>query len=399
MRGIKILCGLFPDIKRKEIQSKSIGAIQFAADALQWAIVNGLDEHTNDLKLVNLMYIGSYPSRYKDFKINPFKFSHKPGANDDNVGFINLPLYKLYSRYINACKQLKQYGNLNEDVLLVYAMHMPFIMAALNAKKINPGLKICLIVPDLPEFMGDDRFFLINVLKKIESFFIKKALLKVDAFVLLSPYMNVPLNVGTRPWVCVEGVYNEHTDNFKSATQYEGKNIFYSGTLDSRYGILNLLNAFSNIKHPDYNLWICGDGNCKQEIINRSATDPRIKFYGQKPREWVLDLQKKATVLINPRTSEGEFTKYSFPSKTIEYLASGVPTIIHKLPGIPEEYFKYCFIADKEDAEGIKNKILEVCEMEKTKLKAFGLAARNFILENKNAKKQCEKIYDLINKL
>ena len=38
---------------------------------------------------------------------------------------------------------------------------------------------------------------------------------------------------------------------------------------------------------------------------------------------------------VNPRQNNEEFTKYSFPSKTMEYLASGVPVVAYKLDGIP----------------------------------------------------------------
>jgi len=67
MLEIIFLGGLFPEEIRNEIENKSNGVIQYAADALQWAIVDGLDSHTEKLRIINLPYIGSYPTRYKDF--------------------------------------------------------------------------------------------------------------------------------------------------------------------------------------------------------------------------------------------------------------------------------------------------------------------------------------------
>ena len=52
-------------------------------------------------------------------------------------------------------------------------------------------------------------------------------------------------------------------------------------------------------------------------------------------------LQKTADVLVNPRLNEGEYTKYSFPSKTMEYLSTGRPVVCYKLDGIPDEYDKH----------------------------------------------------------
>ena len=50
-------------------------------------------------------------------------------------------------------------------------------------------------------------------------------------------------------------------------------------------------------------------------------------------------------------------SKYFFPSKMMDYLASGTPTISTKLKGIPEEYFNYCFTIENGDPKTLKNKI------------------------------------------
>lgn len=64
---------------------------------------------------------------------------------------------------------------------------------------------------------------------------------------------------------------------------------------------------------------------------------------------------KKATLLINPRPSNEEFTKYSFPSKNLEYMASGTPLLATDLPGIPAEYKRYEYIIENENIDGIAN--------------------------------------------
>jgi len=400
--NIVFLCGLFPNEIRKSIERKSKGPIQYAADALQWSIVKGLDLHVNNINIVNLLYIGSYPFRYKDIYIKTSEFSHINGANDVNVGFSNITIYKFYSRYINAKKRLNIWSKncKNNKVILIYAIHTPFIRAAIEIKEKVNNVKICLIVPDLPKFMGGDNNFLYKIMRKYQDYLLKQYLNEIDAFVLLSKHMVEPLSIGSRPWICVEGIYdNTLVPNIQSAKPLNKKIILYSGMLASHYGILNLMDAFSMIRDTHYSLWICGDGDAKDEIKRRMNSDSRIKFYGQVPREKVLSFQKEATVLVNPRTSEGEFTKYSFPSKIMEYFASGTPTIMHKLPGIPEDYFNYCFVADREDAVGLYNTITKVCEMNQMELEVIGRKAQNFILENKNIKKQAGKIFEMIKKI
>lgn len=62
-------------------------------------------------------------------------------------------------------------------------------------------------------------------------------------------------------------------------------------------------------------------------------------------------MQQQATLLVNPRKGHEEYTKYSFPSKTMEYMASGTPTIMYKLPGLPIEYEEYLVLLPDNSQE------------------------------------------------
>ena len=55
---------------------------------------------------------------------------------------------------------------------------------------------------------------------------------------------------------------------------------------------------------------------------------------------------KEAKLLINLRNPEDKYTKYSFPSKTFEYMVSGTPFFTTKLEGIPSEYYNYLYCID-----------------------------------------------------
>ena len=106
-----ILClmGLFPDEYRKEIEKDSKFGMQNAANKLQWEIVRGLDRVDGvDTKIVNSLYIGAYPKRYRRMRIPTFSFAHRDGARDINVGFCNLPLVKLLSRYLGVKKEVRK---------------------------------------------------------------------------------------------------------------------------------------------------------------------------------------------------------------------------------------------------------------------------------------------------
>lgn len=399
--NIIFIGGLFPKELRKEIETKSIGVIQYAADALQWALIEGLDRHVNALRIFNLIYIGSFPTRYKDIRIKKTNFSHNSCSDIVNIGFINLPIYKLISRYWNLRKELFTTLNSNYDgALIIYAIHIPFLIAAIDYKQYNKNIKICLIVPDLPQYMNDDSNIVKKYIKRIEIYFLRKYLPKVDAFVLLSDHMATALKVERRPWVRIEGVINSRFSNEYPGLKKEIlRTVLYSGTLARRYGILNLLEAFSKIKDPNYRLWVCGDGDTKEILEMQAKVDHRIVYFGQLAREEVLRLQIRATVLVNPRSSDGEYTKFSFPSKTMEYLASGTPCVMYKLPAIPEEYHDYIYFCEEETPVGLSNTIAYVCEKNSSDLKAFGERAKQFVMNHKSSFVQGQKIYNLIKQI
>ena len=124
--------------------------------------------------------------------------------------------------------------------------------------------------------------------------------------------------------------------------------------------------------------------------------DSRISFLGQLPRNEVIEWQKKATVLVNPRQNNEEFTKYSFPSKTMEYLSSGIPVVAYKLDGIPDEYDQYIQYVADDSIESLKKKLVEVCEMTREERQELGNIGRNFVLMKKNSTIQVRKICEMI---
>ena len=95
--------------------------------------------------------------------------------------------------------------------------------------------------------------------------------------------------------------------------------------------------------------------------------------------------------MVNPRLSNEEYTKYSFPSKNIEYLVSGTPALTSSLPGMPKEYLDYFYLIEDETEIGIESKLREVLQKSVLELSEFGEKARKFVIENKNNVTQTEK--------
>jgi glycosyltransferase involved in cell wall biosynthesis len=63
-----------------------------------------------------------------------------------------------------------------------------------------------------------------------------------------------------------------------------GAQLLYAGRLESTKGIRNLLAAFARVRTPA-TLRIAGRGELVEEVLAAAATDPRISYLGQLPRD------------------------------------------------------------------------------------------------------------------
>lgn len=277
-------------------------------------------------------------------------------------------------------------------VLFVYSAHIPFILSAVVFKIFRKSTLICLILPDLPEYMGDNGGF-----RKILKWFDVKLFYYLsryfDRYVFLTEYMADRLGVPKSKYVIVEGIANDSIQN--PGHDYEKKSFLYTGTLAKRYGVMNLVTAFSKVENDSVELWICGDGDAKDEIVEATLHDYRIKYYGQVDRDFALNLQSKASFLVNPRAPEGEYTKYSFPSKILEYMSSGKPVIMYKLDGVPAEYDQFYIAPNALGVDSLCECMTDVLKMSDEKLFQIGDSAKKFVFANKNPEVQAKKIINL----
>jgi glycosyltransferase involved in cell wall biosynthesis len=224
---------------------------------------------------------------------------------------------------------------------------------------------------------------------------------RIDCFVLLTRFMAERLGVDERHYVVVEGIAAELLDDpvIEEGARDKRCVFLYSGTLAARYGVMTLIEAFSRLPVTiAAELWICGDGDSRNRIQEAARNDARISYLGQLSRSEVRQLQRRATVLVNPRPAAGEYTRYSFPSKTLEYMVSGRPVLMYRLPGVPDEYFEYVICPKSNDVDGLATALRDLSEMTPGELDAIGATGREFALREKNAAAQCRKVLDLLSR-
>ncbi|MFC0229271.1 glycosyltransferase [Serratia aquatilis] len=403
--NIIFLGGIYTPSIQEVIQKKSIGPIQNAADALQKNYLRGFSEidEIEEIRVINLPYIGSYPSLFKDKYFTPeikeeFLYSRVAVFN---YGFNNIKAIKSIARFWRSFKEIRKITHDNKDYHIVcYSMHLPFLLSCFLNKLRSDKCKYYIIVPDLPEFMSVRHGLnkkLYTLLSKLSYYIVNRS----NGISVITKEMSerFDTSVGT---TIIEGIVSEppKLENrvCPSPNQSElGDYFLYTGTLDSRYGIRDLINAYNQSKiSNNTKLVICGDGDDREYVEIEQRKNPQIVYLGQITREDAQLLQKKAKLLINPRNNEGEFTKFSFPSKIIEYMSSGTPVLMYKLDGIPDSYDRYYFeITSQADFPLI---LKNISEKDPEELVSMGKIAREFIFENTTPKQQVLKFYSLMKK-
>ncbi len=358
--------------------------------------IEGIVEKKNITKIY-LAPMGMFPVCRKMF------FYKKSIDNVKYIPFINIILFKQLSIVLYLFFSTIVWLILNvrsKDKVLIFSfVYLPFLLGVIPFK-LWPNNKIISFVPDMPSFMfsySKTKLSFKKILTPVYIFFIGKLIGIIDSYVFITEQMKELFK--NKRYIVIEGFIDNNTKIIESSTLKTNKKVLmYSGSLYEKFGIKLLLDAFIGLE-GNYELWLFGSGDMVDEIKRVSQIDKRVVFYGNRPNDEVLKHQSIANILINPRFSHHDFTKYSFPSKLMEYMSSGTPVLTTKLPGIPKEYDQFFYYIKTEDVDGFKKSIKELLDTDQDVLDEFAQNAKKFVYENKNHLFQMKKVVSFANEL
>ena len=209
--------------------------------------------------------------------------------------------------------------------------------------------------------------------------------------------MNDKINLKNKPFIVMEGLVDSNMQLLSNTlnNKYTKKVCIYAGGIYEKYGVKLLVDAFKNLNIKDAELHLYGTGDLEKYLA--SIKNNKIKYYGVVENKKIVEEEIKATLLINPRFTKEEYTKYSFPSKNMEYMVSGTPILTTKLPGMPNEYIPYVYLFENETLEGYQKSLEQILKKPQQELFEKGKEAKEFMLKNKNNKKQASRIIYFIN--
>jgi len=384
-------------------------ACSMAGNRFQLSIIRGLEKQLGQsMHVVSVQPIAMYPRSRKLFL--PRGVSRVSVSTLARlIPFPNLPILKQLSMvsviFTDLVGWLWRTRKSESRLVLVYNVFAPFSLAVLGATTLMRCKSIA-IIADLPFDVYDFKGVVRGIGQHIDFFIQKRVIRRFSANIPLTRQIALDFAPG-RPMLVVEGgvEFNEKESIEDGASGYalaspaDEKTILYSGALNSINGIDLLLTAFRILDDARCRLHIFGRGPMESLVREASRQDPRIIYGGVVSNEEIRSRQAKATCLINPRPSHHKITHYTFPSKLMEYLASGRPTITTALPGIPEEYYPFVYLIHNETPEGVAQVMEDVLSKAPEKLDEFGQRGRMFVFEKKNWEHQAERIYAFMSNL
>lgn len=280
-------------------------------------------------------------------------------------------------------KTMKAYYAAHPDAYLILDY-----LAPLSKEAAAYARKYCVIVTDLPESI----YVRGNALRK--KYYITRSyriINRAQSSILLSGLMKEKLSE-SQSFLVLEGIVDSH----REITAVQKKPyILYAGAISKECGIDRLAAAFSQI-HTDYELHLYGNGNYADELKKFGSDHSNIMYGGMIDNQTVLHYEQEASLLVNPRPVNSTFSRYSFPSKNLEYMSSGTPLLTTKLQSMPAEYVPYVYLFPDDTVEGIRTGLEQALNNLPVHGNETGQKAYEFVMNEKSETVQAEKILTLI---
>lgn len=285
-------------------------------------------------------------------------------------------------------------------VLLLYNVSSPPGIASVLAGRVT-GAKVIAVIADIQ--VPGSGSVANSVLRRLDYRLQTFTMARCDGLVVLTNRMVTDFAPDV-PSVLVEGAVppqmtllyagaDEQGDTGSTNCETDPIILMFAGELSELKGIPTLLDAFARIPNSAVKLWITGRGPEQPRVEAAAAADDRIRYWGYPSYEELLALYAQATLLVNPHSMRHLSSRYLFPSKLIEYLATGIPVLTTpSTPEVAELYGRFTYVATDDSVEALAHAITRAISHRRSELRAKGAAGRAFVLHEKTWEVQGRRV-------
>ena len=375
---------------------KTLPDASVAGNKMQLGFIKGLKEKGIDTTVLSVEPHGMWKMNKKPIFIKN-RTLHDENLTIHTLGYINIPGFKqlmIEKKYEYCLERMLRSNKYKDSVMVVYNTMSIFAKPVLKmANKYN--LKAVAIIADLP--IQEKK----NWFRRYEDKMQIKAIGKFSALIPLTELIAADFAPGI-PYCVIEAgcnVVDYPSEQEKLYLSKEKKTIVFSGTLNSLSGIELLLNAMEYINDECINLEIYGDGPLRNYVVSKTKVQRNTHYKGCVSNDKMIQIQMAADLLVCPRKKDSFMTKYSFPSKVLEYICSGTPVLANRLVGIPSEYDELINYPEDESALAWSKAIIEIlCDSKYNQYQKKALNAKKIVFAEKTWKKQVEKVVNFLQK-
>lgn len=304
---------------------------------------------------MNILFVGTFVSdeiEHKEpnisaagnrFQNNFVKNAERAGNNVEKASYLGMPLSEKYDlpgdeyvlRSEGLYKAVRRFKSLIKskikgcDAVICYNIVYAWLFLPFWARK---NKKKSIVI--LADYSEEDCYK--SFARKIYVKLQRLSMRKFDVVIGLSKNIEKQLR-SNQKFVHLEGgidreLFNRFTD-CPNITDGALK-VMYSGLLEPVTGVDKLLEDIKKIPaEANVEFWFTGKGSLSESISEASKEDERIKLLGNLEYEKYIERLKLANVLINPRNMKLPENRNNFPSKIMDYLATGKNIVSTRFAG------------------------------------------------------------------
>lgn len=202
-------------------------------------------------------------------------------------------------------------------------------------------------------------------------------------------------NPKQKPQLVLPGIVEAENGAKKHPRPY----IFFSGALYSRYGIDALIKGFLQLKDQKLDLLVSGFGPEASMIEQISQQHRHIKFLGLLTPLQVRKYQAGAYVNINPRPLDKALDDVAIPSKVLDYIASGAPTLTTRHPFFETNFGQELQWIEDASEDGIRVSLQQFLKLDYSLVQSKAIKAKNIAIERFGIDITGQRVWRWINAL
>jgi glycosyltransferase involved in cell wall biosynthesis len=348
------------------------------------------------VSLLSAVPASPYPgSRIARFPTSPFTVGDSPGYL---LGYLNLRLLRHPWRFAQCLRiGLPSLRRWRAEALIVHGVHTPFLWFGAMWRRLT-GRVFVVVLTDPPgvSLPGESR--VLRIARRFDVLLARAALGHVNGVLALTADLSADYAPGRLSLVLEGFATMEAVQRPDDNCDGRPLRLVYAGALSHAYGVGRLVEAVT-ARSDKVELQVLGRGELDRWVADQATADPRICGPRFVDRDGVRAAYASADLLVQPRPADQDFVRYSFPSKLLEYIGTGVPVLSTRLHGIPADYEDLLYWIEDDSPSGINAAIDAVLAVPEPERRARAARAADYVAQTRSAAAQGRRIGAFLDRL